>query len=273
MSFKEKLRAVSRQSTLLPISNRTLYHPSVHPLYMISGFEHQQSNNQTGYPVLTPAELFYTDPTLGCGGRIPNLVSELEVLDCFQLNTPQPRMSACQAPPARPDPFRSRPHPITDLGGLTLQISSPHPSLQQSLFVLQLTQEEDDTVTNLLKLHYQEPAALKPLLLSDEGRCWSESELEAANTLLNGFSLMEDDEMWGENEQKSDLPVGSKTVPGFNTPGCDQSGASSRGVEEDGGCGDFLSQSRSSVSKDLLSDSEGDAVNVLLSLSDLPVLQ
>lgn len=184
-------------------------------------------------------------------------------------------MSACEAPPVRPDPFRSRPHPVTHLGGLTLKRDSLHPSPQPNLLILQLTQEEDDTVTNLLKLHHHEPAALKPVPPNDHAR-WSKSELEAAYTLLSGFSLMEDDEMWCENDQKSaespDLSVGSKTVPEFNPPGCTQSEVSFRGAEEDGGCEDVLSRSRLSVSKDF-SDSEEDVVNVLLSLGDIPVSQ
>lgn len=181
-------------------------------------------------------------------------------------------MSACQAPPVCPDPFRSGPHPITDLG--TWKIDSRHPPAQRNLLVLQLTQEEDDTVTNLLKLHHQEPAAFEPLLLNDEGRCWSESELEAAKTLLNGFSLIEDEEMWGKNDQKSaespDLPAGSKIVPECNTPGCSISFCEEA---EDGDCGEFLSKSRWSLSNDLLSDLEEGAVNVLLSLRNIPASQ
>ncbi|XP_034532475.1 uncharacterized protein LOC117807332 isoform X2 [Notolabrus celidotus] len=282
-------RTLHHRPTLPPLSNRTLHHPSFHPLYMISGLENHNTHcyNHTVHPIITPAELFYTDPSMICGRRIPNVVSELRVLNCFQLNTPPPLMSACQAPSVHPDPFRSGPNPTVDLGGLTLKMDRLRPQVKPSLLVLQITQEEDDTITNLLKLHYQEPdqsdepsestspeCASKPLhpneasLLGHEGRCWSETELEAANTLLNGFSLMED-ETSAETlpHPLPDLPQGSKTSP-----------ASTQNVQEEGGpgCGDYLSQCRLSISenvldtkKQMLSDSEGDAVCVLLSLGDM----
>ncbi|XP_008281069.1 zona pellucida protein AX 4 [Stegastes partitus] len=141
--------------TVLPsISNRTLRHPSFLPLYAAAGFTHQrQSDIHTIHPLI-PAEIFYTDPGLPRGRRIPNLPSGLRVFDCSRLNTPPPIMSACPVPPNRPDPFRSGPHPTRDLGSSTWRIHSTD-SLPRRV-VIQLTQEEDQAITNLLKLHYQE---------------------------------------------------------------------------------------------------------------------
>ncbi|XP_029311146.1 uncharacterized protein LOC115023921 [Cottoperca gobio] len=238
-----------RQHTMPPFSNRTLRHPSFMPLYMAAGFQHRHIDciNQTVHPII-PAEVFYTDPTMSCGRRIPNVVSELQVFECFRLNTPTPVMSACLAPPTRPDPFRSGLHPTRDLGNLTLEINTPHPPVQPSRVVLQLTQEEDQAITNLLKLHHQEPlqneqsitarhmdfssvdldpiSFLHPEFMDftsaelevykpfcrdvqypreasmqsrlQQGRCWSDTELEAANTLSSCFSLMEKDNMWSQ---------------------------------------------------------------------------
>lgn len=78
--------------------------------------------------------------------------------------------------------------------------------------MVQLTQEEDQAVTNLLKLHHQEvplrsketltgalgplcsevprARAAGPLPLAD---CWSDLELEVADVLLSGFGPMERD--------------------------------------------------------------------------------
>lgn len=174
-------------------------------------------------------------------------ISLHQVFDCFQLNTPTPVMSACPAPTPRPDPFRSGPHPTRDLGSLTLKISTLHPPVQPgSQVVLQLTQEEDQAITNLLKLHHQEPVHRDesltapqmdfsgvdldpvPMLSHPESthstsaeevykpscsdvqhlreasmqsqlqqrRCWSDVELEAADTLLSRFNLTGEDKIW-----------------------------------------------------------------------------
>ncbi|KAM6960376.1 uncharacterized protein LKV04_021942 [Tautogolabrus adspersus] len=224
------LKQRSRQPTLPPLSSRTLHHPSFQSLYMVSGFSQNPEDccNQTAHPIIIPADFFYTDPTMTCGRRIPNLVSEFRVFDCFQLNTPPPVMSPCPTPPVCPDPFRSRPHPTMELGSLTWKINVLHPSVQPNQLVLQLTQEEDQAVTNLLKLHHQEGPAhseettlfhagrlestladkgsenlhlTKASLFGHEGR-WSDIELEAANTLLSGFSLMEVAKMWNQIQRK-----------------------------------------------------------------------
>ncbi|KAM7366285.1 hypothetical protein PAMP_015737 [Pampus punctatissimus] len=280
-----------RQPVLPPLTSRTLHHPSFLPLYMSAGFTHHHKgfNTQTVLPIIPP-ELFYTDPSLPCGHRIPNTVSEFRAFDCFQLNTPPPVMSACFAPPNRPDPFRSGIHPTRDLGSSTWRIHTIHPTTQPRRVILQLTQEEDQAITNLLKLHHHEPlqrheiltalnmdssSSTEPLVdnmdtssacshsaeesdklfnidvqhLREAGlvsrfqqeRHWSDTELEAADTLLSRFSLMEDDKLRVQTQQGSLLVQSGSNV-----------------------FGDL-----SEVKKRKLSDSEGDAVHVLLSLGDM----
>ncbi|XP_041636144.1 uncharacterized protein LOC121505074 [Cheilinus undulatus] len=283
-----------RRPTLPPFSNKTLHHPSFQPLYVVSSQAH---HNQTVLPIITPAELFYTDPTMAYGRRIHYSVGQLKVLDCFQLNTPPPLMSACLAPTARPDPFRSAPHPTMDLGSLTLKVNSPLPHVQQSCLILQLTQEEDQAVTNLLKLHHQEAGkseeTIQPLHSSETsvrnnvGRCWSDKELEAAKTLLRGFGLVEEDKMGSKNiagvpsDTLPDLPHGSETLSAVITPECTKEDMTFCDAQKDGEqcCRDILSKNRPSISEGFpegntqtLSESEGDAVHVLLSLADMAVL-
>ncbi|XP_044196842.1 uncharacterized protein LOC122973422 isoform X1 [Thunnus albacares] len=158
MNYNEEPSPSPRQPVLPPLSNRTLHHPSFLPLYMSAGSAHHHSsfNTQTVLPIIPP-ELFYTDPTMHCGRRIPNTVSQFRSFDRFQLNTPPPVMSASLAPPNRPDPFRSGTHSIRDLGSSSWRIHIIHPTTQPSWVVLQLTQEEDQAITNLLKLHHHEP--------------------------------------------------------------------------------------------------------------------
>ncbi|XP_032367225.1 uncharacterized protein LOC116686341 isoform X2 [Etheostoma spectabile] len=351
-------RVRCRRPTVPPFSNRTLHHPSFLPVYMATESRHHTDcNNQTVQPII-PAEFFYTDPTMSCGRRIPN-----KVFDCFQLNTPPPVMSACPAPPTRPDPFRSEAHPTRDLGNLTLKRKTIHPPVQSSRVILQLTQEEDQAITNLLKLHHQQPiqsdktlAALQmvsssvelnpisflhPDLMdstsaeevykpfcSDEqysrqqGKSWSDLELEAANALL---SCLMEEEIWGQNHSKSALtlsdpllfqhhkdssirtetPKGSESFsaltvdctqnntdhigfscardyrePGWggfgfvmgrsdvHLPVCESSMSSdSKAKNTSGAFGNFLE-----IKERMLSDSEGDAVEVLLSLRDMGAL-
>ncbi|KAK9524754.1 hypothetical protein VZT92_017122 [Zoarces viviparus] len=249
----------SRQPTLPSFSSRTLHHPSFMPIYMAPGFAgHRTDCSVQKILPISPAEFFYTDP-MSCE-RVPNIVTDLPVFDCFQLNTPPPVMSAVPAPPSRPDPFRSEPpHPTRDLGSLTLKANTPHlPAQQPCRVIAELTQDEEQAITNLLKLHYQEgpsqsdehvyfpSVALNPAsfhhpelmdttsadkvfrpLCSDvpyvrEARlqsqlqqrsCWSDTELEVANTLLSGFSLMGEDKMWGQNHnESSSLSSDSKTT-------------------------------------------------------------
>lgn len=238
-------------------------------------------------------------------------------------------MSACPAPAASPDPFRSGPHPTVDLGSLSFTISALHPPVKLSRAVVQLTQEEDQAITYLLKLHHQEPTAphtdflphpepvdatsaeeeYKPLCSdlqnfgeaglrgrSQRGRCWSSTELEAAETLWSGFSLVEKDRMRGENysESADTLPdhlqqQGSETLPSSITDaaqkviGCShvrESGEPGWGdleLVEGGNAEGYLASSLPpksrwsalGVKKRTLSDSEGAAVHVLLSLGDV----
>ncbi|XP_071316159.1 uncharacterized protein [Trachinotus anak] len=338
-----------RQPVLPSLSTRTLHHPSFLPLYMAAGFAHHHTHsyNQTVHPII-PAEVFYTDPTMSCGRRIHNIV-----FDCFQLNTPPPVMSACLAPPNRRDPFRPGPHPTRDLGCPKWRMNPVHLPVQPNRAVLQLTQEEDQAITNLLKLHHQQPTQnvdtthmdfpsaagppgdLNPCLFlihpepvdsssaeevnkpvcSDvqyprrsglgnhlqQGRSWSAVELEAADTLLSRFSLMQEDRIWGPCHQDSavtlsdpppcqhnmDLPISAKTqqeseaLSTLKATHCAQNDISLtrftcvsenrepihedfRSVEDRSASGDF-----SEMRERMLSDLEGDAVHVLLSLGDI----
>ncbi|KAL6118566.1 uncharacterized protein ACO6RY_03348 [Pungitius sinensis] len=196
----------SRRPTVPPLSTRTLRHPSFVPVYVAAAFAHHRTDRRNPtLPVITPAELFYTDPTMSRGRRVPIVHAELKVLDCFRLNTPPPVMSAFPAPPSRPDPFRSGAHPTRDLGSLSLRVNTAGP---RRVVVVQLTQEEDQAVTNLLKLHHQEEeeplrsgealaGAFGPLCSEvprageagwlQRGEFWSVLELEAADTLVSGF--------------------------------------------------------------------------------------
>lgn len=230
-------------------------------------------------------------------------------------------MSACPTPPACPDLFRSGPHPTRDLGSLTSKVNTLYPPVQPRRVVLQLTQEEDQAVTNLLKLHHQEPlqsanALIAPQMdlnrvlwhpepmdstLAEEGcephvqlsregilwdrlqqRCWSYVELEAANTLLGGFSSTEKDHRRSRSHNKS------ATLPDPLPYQSQGSGEPSWGFVDERTAdlatslpprlpSDLKAESRSGgdsseVQERTLSDSEGDAVLVLLSLGDMGVV-
>ncbi|XP_018526986.1 uncharacterized protein LOC108880010 isoform X1 [Lates calcarifer] len=353
MNHNEEHLARPRQPVLPSFSTRTLHHPSFLPLYMAAGFAHHHIDfsNPTVLPII-PNEFFYTDPTLTCGRRIPNIVSDLGVFDCFQLNTPPPVMSACVAPPNCPDPFRSGPHLTRNLGSTRWRLNPIHPPVQPSRAILQLTQDEDQAITNLLKLHHQEPrqsdeiqmdvsgvvepqVASNPCLVfshpkplvpteealtpscsddvqhpmktglgnqSQQGRGWSDVELEAADTLLSGFSVSEEDRVWSQCRQNStlpdpqpyqynkDLPISTETcqeseaLPALTATNAPQNGtgyirftcvtegggagwANLRSAEDRGASGDCAQ-----VREWTLSDLEGDAVHVLLSLGDMGTL-
>ncbi|XP_040887358.1 uncharacterized protein LOC121177196 isoform X2 [Toxotes jaculatrix] len=356
MNSREGNMSRPRRPVLPPLSTRTLHHPSFLPLYVAAGFAHTDAacNSQTAHPII-PTAFFYTDPTMSRGRRIPNRVSDLGVFDRLQLNTPPPVMSACLAPPNRRDPFRSGPHPIRDLGSPEWRMNPIHLPVQPSRTIVQLTQEEDQAITNLLKLHHQgarqgddtltaaqmdfssvvEPPVdfnpclflshsksmdptsaedvYKPLCcdvqyprkagLLQQGRGWSDMELEAADTLLSCFSLTEEDRIWVQCHQKSavmlpdhvpyqnkDLPINTETqqeseaLPTLKASHSTQNDISNtrfscvsengepgwrdfRSAEDRGVSGDF-----SKVRERMLSDSEGDAVHVLLSLGDMGTL-
>lgn len=266
-------------------------------------------------------------------------VSLHQAFDCFQLNTPPPVMSACVSPPNHPDPFRSERHSIRDLGSSTLR-AQIHSTTQPCWVVLQLTQEEDEAITNLLKLHHHEPLqrdesltalGAEPLdynrdiksgcghpdstsaeesdeffysdvehpreagLVSElqKERCWSDMELEAADTLLSHFSLMEEDRLEIQTQQGSE--ASPMLIPAAHSAPNHTGYVSSSCVKEDGRWMEFMSvesrntdqlheeyqtsllvKSRSSVFGELsvvkggkLTESEGDAVHVLLSLGDV----
>ncbi|KAJ0055532.1 hypothetical protein NL108_005381 [Boleophthalmus pectinirostris] len=212
----------SKRRVLPPYSSRTLYHPSFMSLYSDPRLMHRHGDNQTVHPMI-PQEFFYTDPTVICGTRIPNHVNELKDFDCFQLNTPPPIMSACLAPPNHSDPFRTGQHHIRNLGCSSWEMGPIPPPVNRMRVVLQLTQEEDQTITNLLKLHHGEEklfqSEVETLQVDSEfihaphntsaqaneqmnrhfarsrvdslgklRKLWSDKELEVANTLLTHFS-------------------------------------------------------------------------------------
>ncbi|XP_034020535.1 uncharacterized protein LOC117505114 [Thalassophryne amazonica] len=140
-----------------PLSTRTLAHPSFLPLYMATAVacHHREAfNSQEVHPII-PAEFFYSYPNVGHSGRIPNIVSDLALFDCFQLNTPQPIMSPWPAQPLHPDPFRSGSHATRELGSTTWITYPAIPAVQPSRAILELTEEEDQAITNLLKLHHE----------------------------------------------------------------------------------------------------------------------
>lgn len=218
-----------------------------------------------------------------------------QVFDCLQLNTPQPIMSACLAPPNRPDPFRSGPHPTRDLGSPTWRTQTIHPQVQPRQVVLQLTQEEDQAVTNLLKLHYQmdhdsnvsHPCAkdgeegYKPARGAlIEGTVWSDAELEVADTLSSQLKINYVDLLKAQNrnetantpfgpllcpspqthqEPEAPLALGSSAVPLQTSPVIKSKVNVFEGFME--------------AKEQRLSDLEGDAVDVLLSLMDVDITQ
>ncbi|XP_055085068.1 uncharacterized protein LOC129457107 [Periophthalmus magnuspinnatus] len=190
---------------------------------------------------MIPQELFYTDPTMMCGTRIPNHVNELKDFDCFHLHTPPPIMSACPAPPNGSDPFRTERRLVRNLGCSFWETGPLPPPVGRTWVVLQLTPEEDQTITNLLKLHHGEGAEEDGDFYMDREfspdqrreqihRCftrseeaglgkqtkrWSDRELEAANTLLTQFGATREDD---DDDVKSDGWDDSKAsgVFGFN---------------------------------------------------------
>lgn len=227
-----------------------------------------------------------------------------QVFDCFQLNTPPPIMSACLAPPNRPDPFRSGPHPTRDLGDPTWRMHTIHLQVQPRWAVLQLSQEEDQAITNLLKLHHQmddgpflghpgaqeghEPA--RGVL--GEGRVWSDAELEAADTLLSQFKMKDSDLLKTPN-QSCRAHQEPEPLPELGTS--DQNRTSLNWAGENGDVWPVEDRSAGldkglplkmspeiqspsvfggfSEEKEQTSNLEGDAVRVLLSLIDVDIVQ
>ncbi|XP_035503401.2 uncharacterized protein LOC118318137 isoform X2 [Scophthalmus maximus] len=344
MNLGEEPFAGPGQAVVPPFSTRTVRHPSLMPLCVAAGFARQQrACDVPALQPITPEEIFYTDPTMSCGRRIPNISSDFEVFEFFRLNTPPPVMSACLAPPSRPDPFRSGSHPTRDLGSTDWRLNHIRSSAQPSRAILQLTWEEDQAITNLLKLHQSgesdETLAAAPVNVnacfyqshpsptvstiaeelykpffsggqrprtailgnqSQQGKCWSVEELEAADTLLSCSIVRGEDRIWARFHQESavtlpyrrphwdnkELAMSNETQPGTetltalrstdSTPSgtghirftrASQNGAAGRGgfssVEDQSVSGEF-----SEASGQVLSDMEGDAVRALLSFGD-----
>ncbi|CAG5929213.1 unnamed protein product [Menidia menidia] len=236
--------AGARWVVLPPISIRTLHHPSFQPLYGPAGSPQNQRRETpiTVHPITTE-ELFYTDPSLGCGGRIPNNVTSMRVFDSSRLNTPRPIMSACVAAPNPPHPFRSGPHPTGNPG-------SPGWGTPRGLVLLRLTREEDEAVTALLTLpHRGAPRARGGSVRGG----WTEAELEAART-LSGF-----DEAASRSHGDGRHRNVSQEDAGAAEPG--------PSVPED--CWGLESEVRSTWKERMLTDLEGDVAHTLLSLWDI----
>ncbi|CAB1423934.1 unnamed protein product [Pleuronectes platessa] len=153
MNLREEHPPRSRLRVVPSVSSRTLQHPSLLPLYLAAGLARHHGGwyNHTVHAI-TPEEFYYTDPTGSCGTRIPNMLTDFGFYDCFQLNTPPPLMSSFVNPSNRPDPFSLGPHPTRELGSLDW-------NLNPTRAIIQLSPEEDQAVTHLLKLHYQEVGA------------------------------------------------------------------------------------------------------------------
>lgn len=206
-----------------------------------------------------------------------------QVSECFRLNTPPPIMSACIAPPIRADPFRSALHHCRDLGSSTVKVNPVVPPAQLCQVVVQLTQDEDQAITNLLKLHHQGlpppnetiDASLKyPHQSTDPGsgamesrkaRCWSVQEIEAANT-LSRFGLMEKDQNREAWTGPPPDPPSAQSHGGFSggtdtvhLPLCEKSLTLPPSQEWQG----------YSEREQTLSDSERDALQALQSLGDV----
>lgn len=221
-----------------------------------------------------------------------------QVFDCLQLNTPRPIMSACLAPPNRPDPFRSGPHPTRDLGSPTWRTQTIHPQVQPRRVVLQLTQEEDQAVTNLLKLHHQMDDSNLSLFLSHpcakdaeegykpargalmEGMVWSDAELEVADTLSSQLKINYVDLLKAQNRNETaKTPPGPLLCPGPQTHQEPEAllalGSNAFPLKTSPVIKSKVSvfEGFMEAKEQRLSDLEGDAVDVLLSLMDVDIVQ
>lgn len=218
-------------------------------------------------------------------------------------------MSPGLATPNSPDLFRSGPYPIRDLGSTSWSVQSHHRPVHPRQVIVQLSQEEDQAITNLLKLYNQSPlegpesfssaklafssAAGPPLDFNcrlfhqtsphhtdvQQRQAWSDSELEAANTLLSRFIVTQDNKLREQNDHKSvetslgflpDQRSGPQTRHASVTspPAQETTGFCCTGQQEDTGWQDVVS----AVAEErgwALSDSEGDTVHVLLSLAEM----
>ncbi|XP_021178364.2 uncharacterized protein LOC105934633 [Fundulus heteroclitus] len=274
-----------RQTVLLPISNRTLQQPSFLPHYAPAGF-HPHFH---GYP-MTPADLRYTSPTLPCGRRVYNGLGGKMVFNCCQLNTPLPVMSACVAPPNRPDPFRAGPYPTYSLGSTSWTMQSLPPAQEQPRLIVQLTQQEDQAITNLLELHHQEAPRAEGTITGfpnvicneapEESRRWSEAGCGAAEQVdgrLRGKTAAPPDLLLKTSGTEPECPTLSPLES------CDRSQTGSC-MKENGAFWDedmtatlepdqcVDSEAGSGSAGRMLTDLEGDAVLALLSLGGVRTL-
>lgn len=208
-------------------------------------------------------------------------------------------MSACVAPPNHPDPFRAGPHPTNNLGSPSWRV--PPAQGQPRFVVIQLTQQEDQVITNLLKLHHQEASqskervGLAPVDFSSAGksnpghfngashdganvvicgnavggRRWSEAEYEAAYTLLSSFQ--QQDYLMGTSETELEC----QTLATSQNGSCIKENGDVSSEEDLTKCPPVLEteksfhlQVESGSEERMLTDLEGNAVQVLLSLAD-----
>ncbi|CAL9694721.1 unnamed protein product [Knipowitschia caucasica] len=176
-------------------------------LYSDTGLRQCHGDRQTVHPVI-PQEMFYTDPTMTRGRRMINHINEPRDFDCFQLNTPSPIMSTCPASPNCSDPFRNRQHFTRNLGCSSRETSGKLPPVNCMYVVIQLTQEEDETMTSLLRLHHGEGRPDQSGVQGPQADCskipneqiethsasshWSDTEMEVANTLITQLGVISD---------------------------------------------------------------------------------
>lgn len=211
------------------------------------------------------------------------LMSFHQVPECYRLNTPPPIMATCIAPPILADPFRSALHHSRDLGSSTVIVNPlVAPSAQLCQVVVQLTQDEDQAITNLLKLHHQEapspndtmdtqlkcPLSSLPehpstdagsaVPQSSEAMCWSVQEIEAAN-ILSRFGQMAKEQNQSAWKGPPTDPPSAQSYSGYagGTSSVQQATWTSPPSQE---CRSYSEREQQ------LSDSERDALQALQSL-------
>ncbi|XP_066238372.1 histone deacetylase complex subunit SAP25 isoform X1 [Saccopteryx leptura] len=127
-------------------SGRTLCHPSFWPLYeAASGRGHRplapatghqngmQAPSDAGFPVMSREDVFFSDPLLPCGQRVPVYLSRApqQMADSLQLLLPPPVMSPWVLPTRYPGcstAWLSEPELIALTGLLQMSQGEPRPS-------------------------------------------------------------------------------------------------------------------------------------------------
>lgn len=208
-------------------------------------------------------------------------------------------MSSCVVSSNHQHPLRSELHPVADLRQSEWTVNSLNSAVQPDGSIVQFTEEADQTTTYLLSLNQQEVQGpsdesqrefldLIPSdilsedlgaifrdegadvsLSQDGGRLWSEEELEAAETLLSCFNLTEEEALtflddivpFQRNEHGSQTGLCECTFP---SEMIDPGETEYRSEEVRGA---------SMATERMLSDSECDAVRVLLSIWDVALLE